>query len=103
MAKIIAAAEPDYGLLNRFAGTSIIPASERGHDDYVAWAVDDTSIELDDDRKPGGRALLEASSSARGRGAGRRSATLLEAGADSTADKDGATPLSMPAGQVTSK
>ncbi len=95
MAKIIAAAKPDYGLLNRFGGTSIIPASERGHDDYVAWTVDHTSIDLDHVNKLGWTALLEAV--VLGEGSRRWQdvvRTLLEAGADpSIADKDGVTPL----------
>jgi ankyrin repeat protein len=95
MAKIIAAEKPDYGVLNRFGGTSLIPASERGHDDYVAWAVDHTSIDIDHVNELGWTALLEAV--VLGEGSKRWQdivRTLLEAGADpSIEDKDGVTPL----------
>ena len=95
MAKIIAAARPDYGLLNRFGGTSLIPASERGHDDYVAWVVDHTSIEIDHVNELGWTALLEAVILGEGSRPWQRIVrTLLDAGADaSIADKDGVTPL----------
>ena len=95
MARIIAAAKPDYGLLNRFGGTSIIPASERGHDDYVAWVVDHTSIDVDHVNELGWTALLEAVILGEGSKRWQRIVqTLLEAGADpAIADKDGVTPL----------
>jgi uncharacterized protein len=95
MAKIIATAEPDYGLLNRFRGTSLIPASERGHDDYVAWAVDHTSIDIDHVNELGWTALLYAVILGEGSRRWQRIVrTLLDAGADaSIADKEGVSPL----------
>ncbi len=95
MAKIIAAAEPDYGLLNRFGGTSLIPASERGHADYVAWVVEHTPMKIDHVNDLGWTALLEAVILGDGSRRWQRIVrTLLDAGADaSIADKDGVTPL----------
>jgi uncharacterized protein len=95
MAKIIAGAKPDHGLLNRFGGTSLIPASERGHDDYVAWVVDHTPVKVDHVNDLGWTALLEAVILGEGSKRWQRIVrTLLDAGADpSIADKDGVTPL----------
>ena len=95
MAKIIAAAKPDYGLLNRFGGTSLIPASERGHADYVAWVVERTPMKIDHVNNLGWTALLEAVILGEGTKRWQRIVrTLLDAGADaSIADTDGVTPL----------
>ncbi len=95
MARVLAPARPDYGLLNRFGGTSLIPASERGHDDYVAWVLEHTSIDVDHVNELGWTALLEAVILGEGTKPWQRIVrTLLEAGADATiADKDGVTPL----------
>jgi ankyrin repeat protein len=95
MARIIAAAKPDYGLLNRFGGTSLIPASERGHADYVAWVVEHTPMKIDHVNDLGWTALLEAVILGEGSKRWQRIVrTLLDAGADaSIADKDGVTPL----------
>lgn len=95
MAKIIAAAKPDYGVLNRFGGTSLIPASERGHADYVAWVVENTPMKIDHVNDLGWTALLEAVILGEGSERWQRIVrTLLDAGADaSIADKDGVTPL----------
>jgi len=95
MAKIIAAAKPDYGLLNRFGGTSLIPASERGHADYVAWVVEHTPMKIDHVNNLGWTALLEAVILGEGTKRWQQVVrTLLDAGADaSVADKDGVTPL----------
>ncbi|TXL61208.1 ankyrin repeat domain-containing protein [Aeromicrobium terrae] len=95
MARIVAAAKPDYAILNRFGGTSAIPASERGHDEYVAWVVEHTSIDLDHVNDLGWTALLEAVVLGEGTARWQRIVTtLLEAGVDpSIADKDGVTAL----------
>jgi ankyrin repeat protein len=95
MAKIIAAAKPDFGLLNRFGGTSLIPASERGHADYVAWVVEHTPVKVDHVNRLGWTALLEAVILGEGTQRWQRIVrTLLDAGADATvADKDGLTAV----------
>ncbi len=94
MAEIMLAAipGPDLAVLNRFGGTSLIPASERGHVDYVRRVVD-TTIDINHINDLGWTALLEAVI------LGDGSANyveivniLLEHGADpSIADKDGVT------------
>lgn len=95
MAKIIATAKPDYGLLNRFGGRSLIPASERGHADYVSWVVEHAPMKVDHVNDLGWTALLEAVILGEGSKRWQRIVrTLLDAGADaSIADKDGVTPL----------
>lgn len=95
MARVIANARPDYELLNRFGGTSLIPASERGHDDYVAWVVEHTSVDVDHVNELGWTALLEAVILGEGSQRWQRIVRLLlGAGADADiADKDGVTPL----------
>ena len=95
MARIIAAAKPDYGLLNRFGGTSLIPASERGHAAYVKWVVEHTPVKIDHVNDLGWTALLEAVILGEGSERWQRIVrTLLDAGADASIDdKDGVTPL----------
>lgn len=93
MAETLLAADPDLGLLNRFGGTSVIPASERGHVAYVR-RVARTGINLDHVNDLGLTALLEAVVLGDG---GRRHQqvvrALLGAGADPTIpDADGRTP-----------
>ena len=56
MLEILLPAEPDLTIRNRFGGVSVIPASERGHVEYVR-RVAQTGIDVND---PGWTALLEA-------------------------------------------
>lgn len=95
MARVLAAADPDLDLLNRFGGTSLIPASERGHADYVTWVVENTAMDVDHVNDLGWTALLEAVVLGEGPKRWQRIVrTLLESGADLTiADEDGVTPL----------
>ncbi len=87
-------ANPDFGIENRFGGLSVIPASERGHVEYVQ-RVASLGIDLDHVNQLGWTALLEAV--LLGDGGTRHQqvvATLLAAGADrSIADRDGVTAL----------
>lgn len=59
MAELLLTVDPDLTLLNRYGGTAIIPASERGHVDYVR-RVARTGIDLDHVNELGRTALLEA-------------------------------------------
>ena len=94
MGEVLLAAGADLTIRNRFGGVSVIPASERGHVEYVRW-VARTSIDLDHVNDLGWTALLEAV--VLGDGSARYVEivrVLLEAGADrSLADRDGVTPL----------
>lgn len=94
MLETLLPARPDLGLVNRFGGVSVIPASERGHVDYVRRVVT-TGIDVDHVNRQGWTALLEAV--VLGDGGERHQEvvrTLLEAGADaSIADRDGVTAL----------
>lgn len=83
---------PDLTILNRFGGTSLIPAADRAHVDYVRRVVD-THMDLNHVNNLGWTALMEAVL------LGDGSATyveiveiLIEAGVDPTiADNDGVT------------
>ena len=59
MLEILLPAQPDLTIRNRFGGTSLIPAGERGHVDYVRRAVR-TRIDIDHVNDLGWTALLEA-------------------------------------------
>ena len=94
MLEALLPAHPDLSIENRFGGLSVIPASERGHADYVRRVVS-TGIDIDHVNRLGWTALLEAVILGDG---GRRHQeivrTLLAAGADRTiADGDGVTAL----------
>ncbi|GAB3824506.1 hypothetical protein GCM10028799_42810 [Kribbella italica] len=94
MLETLLPAQPDLTLRNRFGGVSVIPASERGHVDYVRRVVK-TGIDVDHVNDLGWTALLEAVILGKGTGAWQQIVRLLlAAGADpSRADSDGVTPL----------
>ncbi len=92
MLETLLPAHPDLTVRNRYGGVSVIPASERGHVDYVRRVVT-TGIDVNHVNDLGWTALLEAVVLADG---GPRHVEivgiLLEAGADPTiADRDGVT------------
>jgi ankyrin repeat protein len=94
MATLLLTADPDLTIRNRFGGTSLIPASERGHVGYVRRVVR-TGIDVNHVNDLGWTALLEAV--ILGDGSGRYQQivrVLLGAGADSSiGDKNGVTAL----------
>jgi uncharacterized protein len=94
MGKVLLDAHPDLTLRNRFGGVSVLPASERGHVDYVRWVVT-VGIDVNHVNNLGWTALLEAV--ILGDGSDRYQQIvqiLLAAGADpNLADRDGTTPL----------
>jgi ankyrin repeat protein len=94
MAEILLTADPDLTIRNRFGGISIIPASERGHVDYVRWVVT-TGIDVNHVNNLGWTALLEAVILGDGSEHYQQIvAILLAAGADpNLADNDGVTAL----------
>lgn len=59
MLEILLPADPDLTIRNRFGGLSVIPASERGHVDYVRRVVQ-TPIKVNHVNDLGWTALLEA-------------------------------------------
>lgn len=95
MAEVLLTALPDLTIRNRFGGVSHIPASERGHADYVAFVLDRTDIAVDHVNDLGWTALLEAVILGRGTERWQRIVdSLVEHGADvSIADRDGVTAL----------
>lgn len=94
MLEALLPAQPDLTIRNRYGGVSIIPASERGHVDYVRRVVS-TGIDVDHVNDLGWTALLEAV--ILGDGGPRHQEIvriLLEAGADpGLADRNGVTAL----------
>ncbi|WP_262401485.1 ankyrin repeat domain-containing protein, partial [Actinomadura sp. CNU-125] len=60
MMRALLPGEPDLTLTNRFGGVSLIPASERGHLDYVRAVLAETDIDVDHVNDLGWTALLEA-------------------------------------------
>lgn len=94
MLETLLPAHPDLTVRNRYGGISVIPASERGHVDYVRRVVE-TGIDVNHVNDLGWTALLEAVILGDG-GPDHQQIVriLLEAGADpSIADKDGITAL----------
>jgi hypothetical protein len=94
MLETLLPANPDLTIRNRFGGLSPIPASERGHVDYVRRVVQ-TDVDVNHVNDLGWTALLEAVILGDG---GRNHQEivriLLDAGADpGIADHDGVTPL----------
>ncbi|HET6653968.1 MAG TPA: ankyrin repeat domain-containing protein [Nocardioides sp.] len=94
MLEALLPAGPDLTIRNRFGGVSVIPASERGHVDYVRRVVR-TGIDVDHVNDLGWTAMLEAVILGDGGPAHREIVRiLLRAGADQTiADRNGVTPL----------
>ncbi|MFD5488718.1 ankyrin repeat domain-containing protein [Streptomyces virginiae] len=94
MMRLLLPAGPDPKQLNRFGGTSLIPAAERGHTAYVRAVLAETGTDVDHVNRLGWTALLEAV--ILGDGGPRHEevvAVLLAAGADPLlADRDGVTP-----------
>lgn len=94
MLEVLLPARPDLGIENRFGGLSVIPASERGHVDYVRRVVR-TAIDVNHVNDLGWTALLEAVIL----GDGSQDYVdivriLLDAGADPTiADRNGVLPV----------
>ncbi|MEV0096075.1 ankyrin repeat domain-containing protein [Streptomyces sp. NPDC050738] len=97
MARVLADADPDYSILNRFGGTSLIPAGEHGFADYIREVTTNPDIDVDIDHvnNPGWTALLEAVILGDGGEDHQESVKLLlDGGADrSIEDKNGKTAL----------
>lgn len=98
MGLLILGYDVDFSLYNRYGGTPIIPASERGHLDYVQAMVQEPKITVDylnHINNIGWTALLEAVILGDGSEDYQEIVrTLIDAGADPTiADADEKTPL----------
>lgn len=94
MLEALLPAKPDLTLRNRFGGVSLIPASERGHVEYVRRVVQ-TGINVNHVNNLGWTALLEAVILGDGSAPYQQIVQiLLAAGADpAIADRQGVTAL----------
>jgi ankyrin repeat protein len=97
MARTLAKAAPDYTIVNRYGGTSLIPAGEHGHVDYIREVTTNPDIDVDVNHvnNLGWTALLEAVILGDGGKDHQESVKLLlDGGADrSIVDKSGTTAL----------
>ena len=93
--RLLNEAGADPTLTNRFGGTALIPASERGHVEVVRYLLNETDVDVDHVNRLGWTALLEAIILGDGGTAHQEVVDLLiENGADvDLADKDGVRPL----------
>ena len=93
--RLVNEAGADPSITNRFGGTALIPASERGHVDTVRYLLEETDVDIDHVNRLGWTALLEAIVLGNGDPAHQAVVRLLiEHGADlDLADKDGVRPL----------
>jgi len=94
--KLTIDAKADTRLTNRFGGTALIPAAERGHVEVVNELLTRTDVDVNHVNRLGWTALLEAI--ILGNGGTRHTEVvrlLVEAGADvNLADANGVAPLS---------
>jgi ankyrin repeat protein len=93
--QLVNEAGADPTITNRFGGTALIPASERGHVEVVRYLLNETDVDVDHVNRLGWSALLEAIVLGDGDAAHQEVVDLLiENGADvDLADKDGVRPL----------
>ncbi len=93
--KLTIDAKADTKLTNRYGGTALIPACERGHVEIVKELLDHTDVDINHVNNLGWTALLEAIVLSNGGEKHQQIVQLLvDHGADITiADKDGVTPL----------
>jgi ankyrin repeat protein len=86
---------PDTSIRNRFGGSAVIPASERGHVEYVRAVLARTDVDVNHVNDLGWTALLEAVILGNGGRAHQEVVEiLLDNGADpAIADADGVTAL----------
>jgi len=94
MLEALLPANPDMKIRNRYGGIAVIPASERGHVDYVRRVVQ-TGIDVNHVNDLGWTALLEAVILGDGSETYEQIVSiLLAAGADpGLADREGVTAL----------
>ena len=93
--KLAAAAGADPRLTNRYGGTALIPAAERGHVEVVEWLLANTKVDVNHVNRLGWTALLEAIVLSDGGPRHQRVvATLIGHGADvNIPDREGRRPL----------
>jgi ankyrin repeat protein len=93
--RLLIAARADTRITNRYGGTALIPAAERGHVAVVEALLTNTDIDINHINNLGWTALLEAVVLSDGGPRHQQIVQLLiDHAADSTiADKEGVTPL----------
>ena len=94
--RLVNEAGADPTITNRFGGTALIPASERGHVEVVRYLLEETDVDIDHVNRLGWTALLEAIVLGDGGAAHQEVVDLLiEHSADlDVPDSDGVRPLS---------
>jgi uncharacterized protein len=93
--KLTTKAGADPRITNRYGGTALIPAAERGHVEVVNYLLENTSVDVNHINRFGWTALLEAIVLSDG-GARHQEfvAALIRHGADvNLPDRSGRTPL----------
>lgn len=93
--KLAHAAGADPTITNRFGGTALIPAAERGHVEVARYLLTETAVDINHINNLGWTALLEAIILADGGPRHQEIVRLLiDHGADvNIVDKEGVTPL----------
>ena len=93
--KLATKAGADPGITNRYGGTALIPAAERGHVDAVNYLLDNTAVDVNHVNSLGWTALLEAIVLSDGGSRHQQVvAALIRHGADvNIPDRAGQTPL----------
>ena len=93
--RLVNEAGADPALTNRYGGTALIPACERGHVEVVRYLLEASDVDVDHVNDLGWTGLLEAIILADGDAAHQEIVRmLLENGADpDLGDRDGVTPL----------
>jgi ankyrin repeat protein len=93
--KLTNEAGADPAVTNRYGGTALIPACERGHADVVRYLLTNSDVDIDHVNRLGWTGLLEAIILSDGGPAHQEIVRILiEHGADvDLADGEGVTPL----------
>lgn len=93
--KVLAPAKPNTRIYNRFGGTALIPACERGHVEVVKYLLENTDVDVNHVNNLGWTGLLEAIILSNGGQRHQQIVQILIAHRANVniADKEGVSPL----------